>query len=541
MSTCLNNEQNLAKNYCLEKIANLLERNTCQDLNLLEIKNLIIDRSIGLTGVPGSGKSTVVKSISESLSKKNLVFSIITPSTASFNSFLNDKLYVQKLSRLLRRIDNSDDQKIKLLPLDYYKTSVCNDEKSILHHHVLIFEDASLYTSTDLDDLASRIQIDIQNKFFRPIENTSLLHFPVFLFCGDTKQLIPPLNTLVPDLHNIGYVSEKILKNNEKCFSLEINHRKPVLADLSKTIQSVLDLELIDSKTSKNLLGMIKDKMPQNLVVNFDCAKKLYSNLIDINNKTVWIPIQQNKTIEFDLRNEYINLKKLELKHFDYCGRFIGDYVKSISNINLTLKPLSNISSNLVNNCEYRTRETLNNFVQNGQRFKILNIIETKYAFIDVFKTLFDIQNKYEYIEIFETINFVPVVLFSLCDLNEDKKTFYFIHVPELEIKRGSYNSKNKTLSDFELILYKNTIFKIRDIKYIEFKKIKDMLHSYVFDSNFCSSYVCSPYDLVGQTIDYLFFDFKHKELNYFVLSSLNMLLSRVTNRVYFIIDDLKV
>jgi hypothetical protein len=241
----------------------------------------------------------------------------------------------------------------------------------------------------------------------------------------------------------------------------------------------------------------------------------------------------QNKTIEimnvdFDLRNEYINLKKLEHKHSDYCGCFIGDYVKSISNINLAVRPLRNIFLQKGTKC----------LVQIGQRFKILNIIETKYGFIDVFKNLFDIQNKYEYIEIFETINFVPVVIFSLCDLNEDKKTFYFVHVPELEIKTGSYNSKNKTLSDFELILYKNTIFRIRNIKYIEFKKIKHVLHSFVFESNFCSSYVCSPYDLVGQTIDYLFFDFRQKELNYFVISSLNMLLSRVTKRVYFIIDD---
>ena len=536
MSTILNNEQILAKNYCLETINNLLKKSDHMVLNLSEIKNLIFERSIGLSGDPGTGKSTVVFTICKELHCQNLNFSIITPSASSFDSFSNYfNQNLKKLSDILRRVDNADGQKIKLLPEEFYKSSVCNDEKSILQHHVIIFEDASLYTSTDIDDLASRMKIDFVHKYFR--ENKIGISLPVFLFCGDAKQLIPPQNKLFPDFNSIGYISEKILSNDEKCFTLRNIHRQPILIALAKTIKTLLSQNL-----ETNLKSLFEDYLPENFKINFECAKKLYVNLIDINNNTIWIRNFCCKNTEKDLRNEYSNLmkgffllKNSNNNNIDCEFYFVGEYVKLISNFYLTTgySALEDFTATLPTTLVESTY-----LIKSGQRFKIINIFETKLMFNDLFKNLFIIQNQYETIEIFETINPVNVVIFSLCYLNQHKH-LNFIHVPQLQIKPGVYDNKNNTLSNIEILLNKETIFKIKNIKYSNYLKIKEMLYSYDIDHCINRSYVCTPYDYVGKSIDFLFFDVRNfKEQNYFNLSSLNMLLSRVTKRVYFVTDD---
>jgi hypothetical protein len=577
-----------AYNFLLEKYHYLLMNkiNLSHLKNMsTDIKNVIFDRSIGLTGTAGCGKSTVLLNFCLFIQKNNLNFLIVTPTQVSFEAFIsnidsiikndqvsndqtqlfdNIKLKLQLLTKFLNRTDFNG-IRLNLLPTNNYLNNLQNNlskNLAILDYDIIIFDDASLLNISDINDLETRITADLNNL------NES--RFPIFVFIGDSNQLLPKNSRLNM---KVGYITEKILNDFNKTFVIKNCYNKIKYLDINNKIDHYAIIDLIrseienfnsnsadlvsnsKSKLKSKIFKFLNDSRQNEKLLKLDYAIRLYSNLLKTSNSfkdVLWLQLDLDSKFEYDLRMNYfyqLNDVNTKIDCDSLISKlFVGEYITIRTNINLNYGytiPISIDSNNLVYSRFQNVYDnTYNSFrlviypkycFAEGNRFKIVDIIKRSETFREAFNLFYFLTENFENCTIYE---FNQTICTEFMVLSECDKLYYFKHIPYIQILKGNFNTKEKKQENIKVLYNNKIVFFISSIGYDSFKYIKPLLIGLDALNIFKYSYIGSPYDIIGHSIDIVFIKvdiFEDLKYNLFSLKSLYTLLTRVKKIIYFV------
>ena len=558
----LNDEQLVAKHFLLENIEksqqvdddldNIFDaKHVCDLTSELNISKAIFDRSFGLMGKAGSGKTFLIANLSFELigSEKKIILispthtaaTVLSENLESLSLNLERdlnfkyKFFVKTLASFLRRREY-DGQNLNLLSEnEYAKTVQLYGESPISAYDVIIFDESSMISINDLIDLENRIKTDFKKKFSKKI--------PCLIFCGDFRQLGPIQESAQKNpLASLGYVSYHVLCNKNKTVQL-VNNMRSDKKDLNLLFSTIGDeiekyvysrhkcppIEMVpfkDQNLSLDKYYMLVNEFSKDSqsikVMNKTDGIEMYANMLKNNqksNESFWVHYNNDfhqNTIDLvsAIRYKYFQkiLKTIDLNYVkkDYLRNLFaaGDYLKYTSNIRyqtcykfeLKLSQLE-ISNSLFK--KYYQGEDISEMQDliPGSKVKLIDIFERKYKIEKIFSK-FDLKN----ITLFNTQKLASVNFYVCMTRNANKPSF-LISLPNIEINNGYYNKQKKTQENISVRLDNELILKIDSIPYSSFlkKNLKDSLNSLDIKNVFSFSYVGSSHTVQGDSIDTIF------------------------------------
>jgi hypothetical protein len=511
-------------------------KHNCSIYEEKKISQILYDNSFGLNGKAGVGKTVVISYLCQILHEKKINFVLISP-THTASTVLSENLSkiglnatVKTLASLLRRRDYDGANLNLLNETDYVKTITNYSESAILMYDVILFDESSMISISDLLDLENRIKTDLDFNFGTKI--------PCLIFSGDYRQLAPIIidqPSKINERDILGYISKHVLCNTKKSFKLDKHIRTDsnALNELFSTIGSEIENFIFTNKTCNEKdqkcitstndyelslvnYGSFLDLYTNSnhsesvIILNKQEAIKLYISLLKsdhIPNKTFWIHynnVFHRNTLDLvhEIRSKYIY--ELSSKNQLPERNFVpGDYLNFISKIKYqSWCGLSKVLSSIdIKNQSYKYMyESEINEITNlipGTKVKILDIFIRKHKISQIFLNFEDacLYNKHELIN----------VQHFILNTRKNKPVFLF-SIPNLEIKLGTYNKTNKKQENISLLQDNKIILKIDSISYSDYlKNYKNQLSNLCIENLFSFSYVGSSHTVQGDGFDTIF------------------------------------